>query len=114
MEELKLLTEQYLQGNPQKSEVLPYSLAFNLFLHNSPMLSNNYCEEEMKMVNETRKILNIADLKLSATCVRVPVLRAHSESINIEFTDVIEPKDCLLYTSPSPRDLSTSRMPSSA
>ena len=44
MEELKLLTEQYLQGNPQKSEVLPYSLAFNLFLHNSPMLSNNYCE----------------------------------------------------------------------
>ena len=99
MEELKFLTEQYLQGNPQKSEVLPYSLAFNLFLHNSPMLSNNYCEEEMKMVNETRKILNIADLKLSATCVRVPVLRAHSESINIEFADV-----CLLYTSPSPRD----------
>ena len=49
------------------------------------MLANNYCEEEMKMVNETRKILNMADLKLSATCVRVPVLRAHSESINIEF-----------------------------
>ena len=73
MEELKLLTEKYLQGNPQKSEVLPYSLAFNLFLHNSPMLENNYCEEEMKMVNETRKILNISDLKLSATCVRVPV-----------------------------------------
>ena len=67
MEELKLLTEKYLQGNPQKSEVLPHSLAFNLFLHNSPMLVNNYCEEEMKMVNETRKILNIADLKLSAT-----------------------------------------------
>ena len=69
MEELKLLTEKYLQGNPQKSEVLPYSLAFNLFLHNSPMLANNYCEEEMKMVNETRKILNIADLKISATSV---------------------------------------------
>ena len=95
MEELKLLTEKYLRGNPQKSEVLPYSLAFNLFLHNSPMLSNNYCEEEMKMVNETRKILNIADLKLSATCVRVPVLRAHSESINIEFVGVVEPKDAL-------------------
>ena len=42
MEELKLLTEKYLRGNPQKSEVLPYSLAFNLFLHNSPMLVNNY------------------------------------------------------------------------
>jgi len=95
MEELKLLTEQYLQGNPQRSDVLPYSLAFNLFLHNSPMLSNNYCEEEMKMVHETRKILNIADLRLSATCGRVPVLRAHSESINIEFAGVVEPKDAL-------------------
>jgi len=102
MEELKLLTEQYLQGNPQKSEVLPYSLAFNLFLHNSPMLANNYCEEEMKMVNETRKILNISDLKLSATCVRVPVLRAHSESINIEFDGVVEPKDALNELKKSP------------
>ena len=55
------------------------------------MLSNNYCEEEMKMTNETRKILNITDLKLSSTCVRVPVLRAHSESVNIEFDDVIKP-----------------------
>jgi len=102
MEELKLLTEQYLRGNPQKSEVLPYSLAFNLFLHNSPMLANNYCEEEMKMVNETRKILNIADLKLSATCVRVPVLRAHSESINIEFASAVEPKDALEELKKSP------------
>ncbi len=102
MEELKLLTEKYLRGNPQKSEVLPYSLAFNLFLHNSPMLENNYCEEEMKMVNETRKILNIADLKLSATCVRVPVLRAHSESINIEFAGEVEPKDALEELKKSP------------
>jgi len=66
------------------------------------MLSNNYCEEEMKMVNETRKILNIADLKLSATCVRVPVLRAHSESINIEFVDVVKPKDALEEFKKSP------------
>ena len=102
MEELKLLTEQLLRGNPQKSEFLPYSLAFNLFLHNSPMLANNYCEEEMKMVNETRKILNIADLKLSATCVRVPVLRAHSESINIEFAGVVDLKDALKELKKSP------------
>ena len=95
MEELKFLTEKYLEGDPQKSKFLPYSLAFNLFLHNSPMLSNNYCEEEMKMINETRKILNIPDLKLSSTCVRVPVLRAHSESINIEFEDIIKPKIAL-------------------
>ncbi len=91
MEELQFLTKKYLQGDPKESEVLPYSLAFNLFLHNSPMLANNYCEEEMKMTNETRKILNISDLKLSSTCVRVPVLRAHSESVNIEFEDIIQP-----------------------
>ena len=93
MEELKILTERYLKGDPQNSEVLPYSLAFNLFLHNSPMLANNYCEEEMKMLNETRKILNMPDLKVSSTCVRVPVLRAHSESINIEFESIVKPKD---------------------
>ena len=95
MEELKILTERYLKGDPQNSQVLPYSLAFNLFLHNSPMLSNNYCEEEMKMLNETRKILNMPDLKVSSTCVRVPVLRAHSESINIEFESIVKPKDAL-------------------
>ena len=95
MEELKILTERYLKGDSQNSQVLPYSLAFNLFLHNSPMLANNYCEEEMKMLNETRKILNMPDLKVSSTCVRVPVLRAHSESINIEFEGIVQPKDAL-------------------
>jgi aspartate-semialdehyde dehydrogenase len=54
------------------------------------------------MVNETRKILNITDLKLSATCVRVPVLRAHSESINIEFAGVVDPKDALKELKKSP------------
>ncbi len=85
MEELKRLSQEVLAGRTPKSEVLPYSLAFNLFLHDSPLQSNCYCEEEMKMVNETRKILGIPNLLLSATCVRVPVLRAHSESVNIEF-----------------------------
>jgi len=90
MEELKSLTKSLLEGNPQEPQVLPYSLAFNLFLHNSPMQDNNYCEEEMKMINETRKILNNPELKLSATCVRVPILRAHSESVNIEFFQSID------------------------
>ena len=90
MEELKTLSKKYLEGNPQKPQILPYSLAFNLFLHNSPMQANNYCEEEMKMINETRKILNNPELKLSATCVRVPILRAHSESVNIEFFQSID------------------------
>ncbi len=85
MEELKGLTKDVLEGRNPMSKVLPYSLAFNLFLHNSPLQANNYCEEEMKMVNETRKILGLPDLLFSATCVRVPVLRAHSEAVNIEF-----------------------------
>ncbi len=86
MDELKKLSQEVLDGLTPKSKVLPYSLAFNLFLHNSPLQSNNYCEEEMKMVNETRKILGEPDLSLTATCVRVPVLRAHSEAVNIEFS----------------------------
>ena len=90
MEELKFLSKRFLEGDPQKPQILPYSLAFNLFLHNSPMQENNYCEEEMKMINETRKILNNPELKLSATCVRVPILRAHSESVNIEFFQSID------------------------
>ncbi len=85
MEELKNLTQEVLDGRMPKSKVLPYSLAFNLFLHNSPLQANSYCEEEMKMVDETRKIMESPNLQISATCVRVPVLRAHSESVNIEF-----------------------------
>ena len=87
MDELKQLTEVVLQGGTPHSEVLPHSLAFNLFLHNSPLQANSYCEEEMKMVNETRKIMGLADLPFTATCVRVPVLRAHSEAVNIEFNE---------------------------
>ncbi|NES45839.1 Asd/ArgC dimerization domain-containing protein, partial [Moorena sp. SIO2C4] len=56
-----------------------------LFPHNSPLNEQGYCQEEMKMVNETRKIFNAPQLKISATCVRVPVLRAHSEAVNLEF-----------------------------
>ncbi len=87
MEELKALTKAALDGCERKSTVLPYSLAFNLFLHNSPLQANGYCEEEMKMVNETRKIMRLPNLRLTATCVRVPVLRAHSEAVNIEFDE---------------------------
>ncbi|MEX1324822.1 MAG: aspartate-semialdehyde dehydrogenase [Synechococcaceae cyanobacterium] len=85
MEELRQLSRTVLEGGEARSEVLPHSLAFNLFLHNSPLQPNGYCEEELKMVNETRKIMGIPDLRLTATCVRVPVLRAHSEAVNIEF-----------------------------
>ncbi len=85
MEEVKAQALAILQGETPKTEAFPYPLAFNLFPHNSSLNDLGYCEEEMKMVNETRKIFNAPDLKVTATCVRVPVLRAHSESINLEF-----------------------------
>ncbi len=85
MEEVKVQSQAILNGEPAIPEILPYPLAFNLFPHNSPMTDNSYCEEEMKMVNETRKIFGDSDIRISATCVRVPVLRAHSEAINLEF-----------------------------
>jgi aspartate-semialdehyde dehydrogenase len=87
MEELRVLSRTVLEGGTPVSEVLPHSLAFNLFLHNSPLQPNGYCEEELKMLHETRKILDLPDLRLSATCVRVPVLRAHSEAVNLEFEE---------------------------
>ncbi|MGK7882346.1 MAG: aspartate-semialdehyde dehydrogenase [Crocosphaera sp.] len=85
MEEVKIQSQAILNGEDPKAEILPYPLAFNLFPHNSPLTDVGYCEEEMKMVNETRKIFGEPDLKVTATCVRVPVLRAHSEAINLEF-----------------------------
>ncbi|WP_094554858.1 aspartate-semialdehyde dehydrogenase [Synechococcus sp. 1G10] len=85
MEELRKLSRTVLDGGEPVSEVLPHSLAFNLFLHNSPLQPSGYCEEELKMLYETRKIMALPELRLSATCVRVPVLRAHSEAVNIEF-----------------------------
>lgn len=85
MEEVKHQAQAILNGEQPKTEILPYPLAFNLFPHNSPLNELGYCEEEMKMVNETRKIFGAPNLRITATCVRVPVLRAHSEAINLEF-----------------------------
>lgn len=85
MEEAKIQAKDILAGKHPKAEVLPYPIAFNLFPHNSPLNDRGYCEEEMKMVNETRKIFNDPKIRVSATCIRVPILRAHSETVNLEF-----------------------------
>ncbi len=87
MEEVKVQAQAILQGETPVTEVFPYPLAFNLFPHNSQLNELGYCEEEMKMVNETRKIFGVPRLRITATCVRVPVLRAHSEAINLEFRE---------------------------
>jgi len=85
MEEVKTQAQAILNGEEPKTESFPYPLAFNLFPHNSKLNEQGYCEEEMKMVNETRKIFGEESLRITATCVLVPVLRAHSEAINLEF-----------------------------
>lgn len=102
MEEVKNQTQDILQGKSPTPEIFPYPLAFNLFPHNSPMTANGYCEEEMKMVNETRKIFNAENLRITATCIRVPVLRAHSEAINLEFESPMSAMEAKAILSQSP------------
>ncbi|MEA5503254.1 aspartate-semialdehyde dehydrogenase [Halotia wernerae UHCC 0503] len=102
MAEVKTQASAILQGQPPVAEVLPYPLAFNLFPHNSPLNDAGYCEEEMKMVNETRKIFGTQQIRITATCVRVPVLRAHSEAINLEFEEPFDPDEAREILSHSP------------
>jgi aspartate-semialdehyde dehydrogenase len=85
MEELRESTRAYLEGKSYQNTVLPHPYAFNLSSHNSKMdAASGYNEEEMKVVRETHKIFGTAEIRIAATCVRVPVLRAHSIAINFE------------------------------
>ncbi|MDZ7961604.1 MAG: aspartate-semialdehyde dehydrogenase [Aulosira sp. DedQUE10] len=102
MAEVQTQASAILSGQPAVAEVLPYPLAFNLFPHNSPLNDQGYCEEEMKMVNETRKIFGTQQIRITATCVRVPVLRAHSEAVNIEFQVPFSPEEAREIISHSP------------
>jgi aspartate-semialdehyde dehydrogenase len=86
MEELKQETASVLSGKPFQPTVIPHPYAFNIFPHNAPWVPEyGYNEEELKMVKETAKIFETDSVKVHATCVRVPVLRAHSEALNVEF-----------------------------
>ncbi|MBQ3098549.1 MAG: aspartate-semialdehyde dehydrogenase, partial [Kiritimatiellae bacterium] len=75
--------ENGIKGEAPKK--FPYPIAGNCLPHIDVFLDNGYTKEEEKMINETRKILNLPDLRVTATTVRVPVFHGHSESINIEF-----------------------------
>jgi aspartate-semialdehyde dehydrogenase len=86
MLELEQQTRDALSGKTVTPKVLPHRMAFNLFSHNSRIGDNGYNEEEMKMVNETRKMFHTDAIQITATCIRVPVMRAHSEAINITFS----------------------------
>lgn len=102
MAEVQAQTSAILAGQQPVAEIFPYPLAFNLFPHNTPLNEMGYCEEEMKMVNETRKIFGTQEIRVSATCIRVPVLRAHSEAINLEFDEPFDRDEAreILKTAP--------------
>ena len=83
--------EANLKGEPSKN--YPHQIAFNLLPHIDSFLDNGYTKEEMKMVEETRKILGLPDLKVTATCVRVPVKMGHAVSVNVELENSFDLKD---------------------
>jgi aspartate-semialdehyde dehydrogenase len=102
MLELEQQTRDVLAGKPAQMKIFPQQYAFNLFSHNSEMQPNGYNAEEMKMVHETHKIWEDSAPSIAATCVRVPVMRAHAESINLTFAQPLGEDDArrVLGTAP--------------
>ncbi len=83
IDELRIQAGELLNGRPAEAKVYPHRIAFNCLPQIDSFEANDYTKEEMKMINETRKIME-ADMKVTATTVRVPVFYGHSESVNIE------------------------------
>ncbi len=103
MQELTESTRAYLAEKPYQNTVLPHPYAFNLFSHNTKIdPDTGYNEEETKMAKETRKIFGDPEIRVSATCVRVPVLRAHSEAITFECERPITPSEVRKLLSAAP------------
>jgi aspartate-semialdehyde dehydrogenase len=102
MAELENQSRAYAKGEELKREVFPHQIAFNVFSHNTAIAANGYNEEENKVIEETRKIFHEPELPIVATCVRVPVLRAHSESIVIETKRDLSPEDARDILSKAP------------
>ncbi len=84
MDELWEQTQAIFSGEEKSPKVFPHAIAFNCVPHIDLFLEGGYTKEELKIVNESRKILSLPDLRITATCVRVPVFSCHSESVNIE------------------------------
>ncbi|MFZ3034293.1 MAG: aspartate-semialdehyde dehydrogenase [Parvibaculum sp.] len=106
MEELVESTRAYLDGREYRNTVLPHPYAFNLFNHNTAINpETGYNDEEEKVIAETKKIFGDKDIAVSATCVRVPVLRAHSVSMIFECENPIKASDVreMMKTAPGVR-----------
>lgn len=116
LEELERQIKAYAAGQPIEKVKFPHQIVNNLFSHNTAIGPNGYNEEENKMINETRKIFTDPKIMVTATCVRVPVPRAHCESINLEFERPITPDQVrqILSKAPSVKivdDIETSTFP---
>jgi aspartate-semialdehyde dehydrogenase len=90
MRELEAQTRAWAAGAAAEHTVYPHPIAFNLIPHVDSFLETGYTKEEMKMLNESRKILGLHELRVSTTCVRVPVFRAHSIAVNAEFEQPVD------------------------
>ena len=93
MQELIDQTRQILNGEPIEPKAFAHRIAFNLIPHIDVFQPNGYTKEELKMVNESRKMLHDPALLITCTSVRIPALRAHSESLNLEFEEEITPDE---------------------
>jgi aspartate-semialdehyde dehydrogenase len=93
MNELESQTHDVLGGKAAAPRIFPHPIAFNLFSHNTAIGDNGYNVEENKIIEETRKILGEPAMPITATCIRVPIPRAHSESINLTFDRPITPTE---------------------
>lgn len=102
MEELELQTHALMKGEDYKPNVFQRQIAFNLIPHIDKFLENGYTKEEMKMVNETRKILELPNLPVTATCVRVPVMVGHSESVTVDLERPLSPQQAREVLANSP------------
>jgi len=89
IKELREQSEQHLANRKITKEVYPHQIAFNLLPHIGSFLPDGYTEEEMKLVNETKKIMEDDSIAVTATCVRVPVFNSHSEAVTMETEEKI-------------------------
>ncbi len=104
MAELEAGARAQLEGKEFTPRELPHPAAFNVFSHDSEIGEDGYNVEERKMILETRKIFHCPGILITATCVRVPVMRAHSESINLQFSNPITDREKNYF--PMPLDAS--------
>ena len=102
MQELEDQVRDYAAGRAIAPKVFPHQIAFNLFSHNTKVAENGYNEEENKVIEEMRKMFHLPHLAVVPTCIRVPVLRAHSEAVTLELEKALSPDEARAILAKAP------------